>query len=169
MKKLNCLIIILLAFTTTRAQKIKIDSGKIYTDEKVYAIMEKDGCKAFAATCQYTIKNTDNKPVLVIKFENEKVETERKPANPDGNVFYANFIFLGSKQKAQKARIRMKEEKVAEEIVKAHLFANGQLDQEAADNFVLVNPVVYGLPKQEAIIKEKASAPTYQSTINVHF
>ena len=171
MKKTFLPLFIVLFSTNLHAQKVKIDSGKIYVDGNVFALMEKDGCKAFSITCLYTIKNLNDKPALVIKFNIEKIESEISAANVKGEVSYAEFIFLQSKQKGQIARLRMKEEKVCEQVVKAKLFKNGELDEEAVSNFVLVNPVVYGLPKQEIIIKQGSNSTSHSSGrgVNIRF
>jgi len=150
------------------AQKIKIDSGNIYVDGKVYAEMEKDGCGTFSQTCIYTFKNLKGKPVLIVKIGREKVPTEINSSNPDGTVIYADFNFLASKQKGQVANVRIKAEKIIERLIKAKLFKDGELDEEAASNFVLVNPVVYGTAKETIIIKQEA-APEPKNSLKINF
>jgi hypothetical protein len=49
------------------------------------------------------------------------------------------------------------------------LFKDGYLDEEAANNFVLVNEPVYGLPKNEVIIRETAPPQQSGNNINIHF
>ncbi len=143
----------------TRAQKVKIEGEKVTVDGADFALMEKDGCGTFSPNCNYTFKNLQGKPVLVIKRGIENVPSEVSPANPDGGIVYLDFNFLNSKQKGQLSRVRLKTEKIIERIVKAHLFKDGDLDEEAANNFVLINPLVYGIPKKEVIIQEVSPQP----------
>ena len=151
------------------SQKIKVDNNKIFVDGAEYATMEKDGCGAFSQTCIYTIKDKDGKVVLIIKRGTEKVASEISASNPNGDLIYLDFIFTKSKQKGQIARMRWKAEKVAEKIVKAGLFKDGYLDEEAANNFVMVNEPVYGLPNKEVIIHEIAPPQQGGNNINIHF
>ena len=144
MKLLAVCLLTIMPFISN-AQKVDVDKDDMITVDGVkYAGIKKEGCGMFDAVCQFTVKNLSGKTVLIIKVNAIEGAVPKVPSNPTGRVTYADFIFLESKQKGQLDRFAMKTEKMAKIIVKAGLFADGNLSTEAIDNFILINPVVYG-------------------------
>jgi hypothetical protein len=121
------------------AQDVSYEKDKIFVDDKEYATMEKTGCKAFSVECRYDLLNFSGSKEIVIVLRDYKDPREITTANKDGRVLYFEFVFLRSKQKAEIAFTGLKSEKLAKVIVKAKLFKDGQLDEKAVDEFVLIN------------------------------
>jgi hypothetical protein len=67
-------------------------------------------------------------------------------ANPKGTVHYLQFVFSKSGAKAETpypATLVLRAKDVARLIVKAHLMKDGELDEEAAQEFVNNNGTPY--------------------------
>lgn len=151
MKKLMYMLVFLLP-VFAKAQKVTVEKDTIRVDGAAYAIIEKDKCGIFDAECRFTVKNLAGKPALIIRIASMEGAVPRTASNQKGLVTYSDFNFLASKQKGQIEDYYMKTDKMAKYIVKNKLFVNGDIDNEAAENFVLVNPVVYGGKVDRVII-----------------
>lgn len=140
MKTIFLLLFCILLNHTLTAQKVEVDKAhRLTVDGQLYAFIEKDGCGFGSPTCGFTVQDSSGKKVLVIRLEEFNDLAERKPSNTQGRVTYLSFVFLESKQKAEIGLFSLKTEKVAKMIVKNELFKDGKLNQEAVDNFVLIN------------------------------
>lgn len=149
MKKIIALVALILPFCTI-AQKIDIEDSLIKVDGVPYAKVVKEG-KGFFSEKIITFYELGGKPAIVVKyFTITNVKSAVDNTNSNGEVRYAEINFLKSKQKGQLQNLPMKLEKVVSKIVKAHIFKDGKVDDEAVDNFVLINPAEYS--KQQKVI-----------------
>jgi len=131
------LVLLLIIPTLCFSQKVEVSDSLITADAKPYAKIVKDN------NFQYTISDLTGKPVIIIKYESTVSSSRVMAANPRGYVYYANFFFLETKQVAQSEEVMAKLKKIANEMVKNKLFIDGKLDLKAADNYILINPVVW--------------------------
>ncbi|MBL7723633.1 MAG: hypothetical protein JNK27_05765 [Chitinophagaceae bacterium] len=124
------------------AQKVEVKEGKILLDTREYAAIKKEGC-GFNTVCQVELFDTSGKKEIVIVARKLQDWQRRSSGNPQGYVYYLEFIFLGSGQKAETANMSFKLEKMASFIVKHNFFKEGRINNEAANEFVLINGCKY--------------------------
>lgn len=124
------------------AQKVETNDSLILVDNARYVRFEKEGHGAFQIK-KYTFYDNAGKAALLITWKGSSSPSEISRASPRGEFMYAEFIFFQSKQKAHLRYQSDKTSAIAKLVVKNKLFKDGQIDQEAVDNFVLINPEVY--------------------------
>jgi hypothetical protein len=125
------------------SQKIESTDEKIMVDGKEYASYTKDGCKTFSQTCKVELSDLFGSKELIVMYRNFNDYSKVEAANPKGNVNYYEFIFLKSKKKAEIPFPGVKLSKLFKEIVKAGLFKDGKIDQNAIEEFILVNGTAF--------------------------
>ena len=136
-------LLLILSFPVSlSAQKISIKDSVILVDNVPYARIEKEGHGLFQERV-ITVSDLNGKPAIVIKYYTTRTAAAINGGNPKGYVYFADLSFLQSKQKGQLESLTEKTEKVAAKIVKSKLFKDGKIDEEAVDNFILINPVVF--------------------------
>jgi hypothetical protein len=147
MKRLAVVIVLIVASTSlSLAQKTEVKDDLITADGADYAKIEKDGCGAFSPQCQYYVSSLKGKRLFVVKHLQFKDPDEMSAANRDGTVHYLQFVFSKSGAKAETpypATLMLRAKDVARLIVKAHLMKDGELDEEAAQEFVNNNGTPY--------------------------
>ena len=141
MRSLFITLILLLPISLA-AQDIDVKDSAIIVDGKPYAKIEKDGHGIFQEHI-FTIYELTGKAAIVIKWFKSTSASEMNRANPKGEYWYADINFLQSKQKGQLRYLKDKYKDIAKLIVKSKLFKEGKIDQEAVDNFILINPVMF--------------------------
>lgn len=139
MKKI-LLGLLLLFPLLSQAQKVNYDKKtNIVTVDgvKIFNIV-RDGCGFMEAECFFDVMDNDGKREIRITYKTFKDMRTISKTNPEGTVGYCEYVFFGTKQKAQTTIMYTKTEKMAEFVAKNKLFANGKLDPKAVDDFVLV-------------------------------
>jgi hypothetical protein len=145
MKKIIICILMLLPFFTN-AQKIKLDSktNQVTVDGLNSFKIDRSGCGLVGAgDCHFDVYDIDSNKVMRINYKDFKSAMEVNRSNPDGNIMYAEFIFLASKTKAEVTPFYRNEEKMAKFILKNNLIVNGKLNDKAVEEFVLVHGTAF--------------------------
>lgn len=123
-------------------QKVEIEKNKILVDNKEWAGFAKEGgCDLLANICNIELSSLSGKKEIVVRMLSFKDWKEVSRYNKEGTVWYWEFTFLSSRQKADML-VRYnskKDEKLAKDLVKAGFFKDGEIDPTAVDNFVLIN------------------------------
>ncbi|MFT6923148.1 MAG: hypothetical protein ACJA1C_002158 [Crocinitomicaceae bacterium] len=97
--------------------------------------------------CRFEIFDLSGKKIIRINHRSFKSLVEKTDTNPDGTVRYLEFIFLESGQKAEYDSSVIKQKRVAKLVVTNNLIKDGVLNEEAMNEFILVN----GTPFSERI------------------
>lgn len=140
MKTKQLLTALLFISSVAAAQDVDVKDNAVLADGITFLRYEKEGCKMFSSTCVYNISDTAGKKEIVIQGKWYNDWAERKQSNPEGKVAYYEVVFLASGKKAELKHMGIgSEKKLMKTLVKAKLFENGQLNQKAVDEFVLVN------------------------------
>ncbi len=144
MKIILISILIVLPFITI-AQKIKLDSktNQVTVDGVNSFKIDRSGCGWGMEDCHFDVYDIDSNKVIRINYKEFKSPMERKSSNPEGIVRYYEYIFLKSKTKAEVEFLYIKEEKVAKNILKNNLIANGKINETAVEEFVLVHGTAF--------------------------
>jgi hypothetical protein len=144
MKKIIIYLLVTLPFVVN-AQKIKLDSktNQVTIDGVNSFKIDRSGCGFGGVDCHFDVFDIDSNKILRVNFKGFKSPMERKPSNPEGNVYYMEFIFLASKQKAETEFSFRSEEKMAKYILKNGLILSGKLNDKAVDEFVLVHGTAF--------------------------
>lgn len=151
MKKLLILFVFMVAIFPSYAQKVTVEDDKILVDGVAIGGIEKDGC-GFNAQCQYYVKSLSGKRLFVVKHMQFSDPNERSSANPDGKVHYLQYVFTKSGSKAEThfpTTFSLRAKNVARLVVKADLLKNGELNEEAAADFVTNNGTPFTDRKKE--------------------
>lgn len=143
---LSCCAVMFCAVSTASAQKAEVKDDIVTADGVEYAKIEKDGCGALSTQCQYYVSSLKGKRLFVVKHLQYKDPDERSAANREGTVHYLQYVFSQSGAKAETpfpTTLVLRPKDVARLIVKARLLKNGELDEEAAQEFVNNNGTPY--------------------------
>jgi hypothetical protein len=141
MNKLILTTVLATAALFAVAQKIEVKKNQVLADKKPYLLFEKDGCKALdVENCTYYISDTSGNREIAVNYRTYEDPLKRNELNKSGIVNYYEVIFLKSKQMAEIPSEGFRSEKaLMTKLVKGRLFANGTLNNNAVDEFVLVN------------------------------
>ncbi|KAA9325332.1 hypothetical protein F0P96_20235 [Hymenobacter busanensis] len=143
MKRLFSFLLMLLGTAAaTVAQKVEVKGDAILVDGAKYALIEQDGCGLMDVDCMYYLKSLDGKRLFVVKQQIFNDPAEVKASSPEGRVLYLQYLFTGSGTKAETSfptTLHLRAIDVARKVVKAGLFANGTLNEQAAADFVTNN------------------------------
>lgn len=147
MKRL--LLILILAVSSAaiaQKQKVTVEDDIIYVDGVEYAKMEKKG----ASAPTYTIKTLTGTPIMSWQFYDFNDPKEVQTGNPEGRVTYFQVTFFGDKQQCEINPSMATQKGVAKCIVENELLKDGVIDQEAENNFVLINGMKFTQQKQSS-------------------
>jgi hypothetical protein len=139
MKYTLILIIILTSTSVLFAQKPKYDKKTnevSVAGEHVFNIIRT--CYN-GQDCYFDVFDLSGKKVIRINFLSFRSPVEVTNNNPTGNVDYLEFIFLDSGKKAESSIAPFHPKRVAAIIVNNNLIINGELNEEAMDEFILTN------------------------------
>ena len=139
MKYTTFICFILFAANFTFAQKPTYDkkTNEVSVEgEHVFNIIRT--CD-YGQNCRFEVFDLSGKKVMRINFLSFNSPVEVTKNNPRGNVDYLEFIFLESGQKAEYSFAPIHPKRVAAIILSNKLIQNGELNQEAMDEFILVN------------------------------
>lgn len=128
------------------AQKAEVKQGKILSDGKAIAKIEKDGCGALSPTCNFYISDLNNNPLITVTALEITDPTQSNEGNPKGKIRFLRFAFTGYDSVAEiqnPALLATKPKDVARSIVKGKLIKDGKLDDPAVSNFIKVNGTRY--------------------------
>lgn len=141
MSRLFFILAMTVTFYSATAQKIEVKKDKVLSNNKTYLLFEKDGCSTFSGSnCTYFISDTSGNREIVINYRTYQDPLKRSELNTTGIVNYFEVVFLKSRQKAEVEASTFKVEKtLMTKLVKGKLFEKGALNEEAVDDFVLVN------------------------------
>ncbi|TCJ14385.1 hypothetical protein EPD60_10350 [Flaviaesturariibacter flavus] len=128
MKKIMMAFLVALPIFAS-AQKVDVKDGKILVDGKEYALIER-------SHGDFTVRDLSGNEAIIIRSVRFQDPTT---SYSQPIVFYAEFIFLNSKQKAESKDLYHRINKMAEVVVKAKLFKDGVIDEEAVSRYVLIN------------------------------
>lgn len=137
------------------AQKATVADTLILKDGVPYCQIFKLNC--VLGTCDYSIRTLDGKEVIYVKFAFYKDPAAKSASNTEGNVYYREWIFLDSGEKAETSPGG--EKAIARLIVENDLVAVSSINMENERRFVLINGTPFS-EKQSAtqgkviIIKE---------------
>jgi hypothetical protein len=146
MKKLHYLLALSTLATTASAQKIKVENELITVDGQPYARIEQDGCGLMDVDCFYYIKSLQNKRLFVVKQQVLHEASQISAADPTGRTMYLKYVFTAAKTTAETsypATLHLRALDVARRVYKANLMKDGELDQQAAEDFVTNNGNTY--------------------------
>ena len=147
MKKLILLLFITASCTTfAQKQKITVDEDTIRVDGVSFAILEKKTPSAPS----YTVKSMSGTPLMHWQFYDFNDPGEVSNSNTSGRVTYFQITFLGDKQQCEIRPVMANSKHVAKVIVENELIKNGAINQEAENNFVLINGMKFTEQKQRA-------------------
>lgn len=124
----------------TMAQKYEQKKGSdMVTKNGVdYLRIETKGC-GFGQPCTFHVFDATGQKVIIITMESFKDPAEVGPNDRDGQVYFSTYHFPTLDKKAEYASVRSKAEKLAKDIDSNGLFNDGILNEEAVNEFVLVN------------------------------
>ena len=128
--------------TTAFAQKIKVEADLITVDGKPYARIEQDGCGLMDVDCFYYVKSLDNKRLFVVKQQNFNDPSQVSASSPSGRTLYLQYVFTATKtttETSYPATLHLRALDVARKVYKANLIKEGNLDPQAAEEFVTNN------------------------------
>lgn len=134
------------SFAKDKKPEVELKEDTVLVDKKAEFIFEK--IKYSPGVFNYFIKDLSGKKLAFLKFYNFKDPKEISSANPDGNVNYYEVTFLESNQKAE-ILFYPRHIKMAEFIVKQNLVKDGNISEEAEQEFILVNGNAYSLKRNE--------------------
>lgn len=139
MKYLLLVTLVLLSTSVLFAQKPKYNKkrNEVTVDgEHVFNIIRT--CDN-GQNCRFDVFDLSGNKVMRINFLSFKSPVEVTTSNPTGNVDYLEFIFLESEQKAEYSIAPIHPKRVAAIIVSNGLIQNGELNEEAVNEFILTN------------------------------
>lgn len=145
MKK--ALLIALVGIATTafgQKQKITVDNDIIYVDGVEYAMLEKSGLGAPV----YTVKSMTGTVLMNWQFNDFNDPREVSNSNTQGRVCYFQVTFLGDKQQCEINPPMATTKGIAKCIVENDLVKDNAINQEAENNFVLVNGMKFSAQRQ---------------------
>jgi len=147
------LLLLLGAALPATAQKYdqKKDSDMVTKDGADYMRIETKGC-GFGQTCAHHVYDAAGNKVIIVTIESFKDPAEVKQSNPSGNVTFSTYIFPTLDKKAEYAYVRAKAEKLAKDIDSNELIQDGLLNEEAVNEFVLVNGMKFS-QQRDGIIR----------------
>jgi hypothetical protein len=139
-RALIALLLLLVAATPTTAQKYdqKKGSDMVTKNGVDFLKIETKGC-GFGQTCAFNVYDAQGNKVIIVTMESFKDPAAVNQSNTDGNVFFSTYIFPTLNTKAEYAYVRGKAEKLAKDIDSNELIRDGMLNEEAVNEFVLVN------------------------------
>jgi hypothetical protein len=143
-KVLLALILAVSSAAFAQKQKVTVEDDIIYVDGVEYATMEKKG----SASPTYTIKSLAGAALMSWQFYEFNDPKEVENANPQGRVTYYQVTFFGDKQQCEIKPTMVTQKGVAKCIVENELLKDGIIDQEAENNFVLINGMKFTQQKQ---------------------
>lgn len=114
------------------------DSDMVTKDGKDYLKVETKGC-GFDATCTHYVYDAAGAKVIIVTIDSFKDPAEVKQSNPNGNVTFSTYIFPTLDKRAEYAYVRGKAEKLVKDIDSNDLINEGLLNEEAVNEFVLIN------------------------------
>jgi hypothetical protein len=114
------------------------DSDMVTKDGKDYLKVETKGC-GFDATCTHYVYDAAGTKVIIVTIDSFKDPAEVKQSNPNGNVTFSTYIFPTLDKRAEYAYVRGKAEKLVKDIDSNDLIIDGLLNEEAVNEFVLIN------------------------------
>ncbi len=113
--------------------------GEILSDKTPIATIEKDGCGTFSLNCDFFIRNEKGELLITVNALEYRDPMEVDAINDDGLVRYFRFTFVGMNVSAEvpnSALLVIKPIHVAKSVVKWHLIEDGQLNEQAVNQFV---------------------------------
>lgn len=116
-----------------------------------YMRIETKGC-GFGQTCAHHVYDAAGNKVIIVTIESFKDPAAVNQSNPNGNVFFGTYIFPTLNQKAEYAYARGKAAKLAKDIDSNELIRDGVLNEEAVNEFVLVNGMKFS-QQRDGIIR----------------
>lgn len=139
-RPLIALVLLLGAVVPATAQKYDQakDSDMVTKDGKDYLKVETKGC-GFDATCTHYVYDATGTKVIIVTIDSFKDPAEVKQSNPNGNVTFSTYIFPTLDKRAEYAYVRGKAEKLVKDIDSNDLIIDGLLNEEAVNEFVLIN------------------------------
>lgn len=135
----NLLLLALMTITSSLAfsqkKKVEIEGDTIKVNGESYALI----FKKTPAAPVYTIKSLAGTPLMNWQFLDFNDPREANNSNPKGRVTYFQVTFYNDKQQCEINPNMANYKSVAKCIVENELIKDGAIDQEAENNFVLVN------------------------------
>ncbi len=145
MKKLLLAAFVGISITSfAQKQKITVEDDVIMVDGTALAKMEKQG----VSSPTYTIKSMSGTPLMSWQFNDFNDPKEVNNSNPQGRVTYYQVTFFGDKQQCEISPSMATQKGVAKCIVENKLIVGDAIDQEAENNFVLINGMKFTQQKQ---------------------
>jgi len=134
------LILFLGLASPVSAQKYdqKKGSDMVTKDGVDFLKIETKGC-GFGQTCAFNVYDAQGNKAIIVTMESFKDPAAVNQSNTDGNVYFSTYIFPTLNTKAEYAYVRGKAEKLAKDIDSNELIRDGMLNEEAVNEFVLVN------------------------------
>lgn len=132
----HTLFALFVAFSATlfaQKQKITVDEDTIKVDGTAYAIIEKKS----GMTYDFTIKSMTGTPLMYWQFQEFNNPNKVNNSNPHGRVTYFQITFFNDKQQCEASPVATKKG-IAKMIVESELISNQGINQEAENNFVLI-------------------------------
>jgi hypothetical protein len=148
MKNLLLLALIVCASSTAFSQKKKVDieGDTIKVNGAAYALI----FKKTPAAPVYTIKSLDGTPLMNWQFLDFNDPREVSNSNSKGRVTYFQVTFYNDQQQCEINPNMANYKSVAKCIVENELIKDGAIDQEAENNFVLVQGMKFSEQKQSS-------------------
>ena len=146
--KNGLLAFLLLLAGFVSAQEVEFDkkTNFVSVEGKNSFKLVREDC-GFSTDCHFEAFDMDNNKVFRITLRSFNSPVEISKSNPQGNVNYYEFVFLGTQQKAEIEYMGLNPKIVAKTIVKNDLFLDGKLNQKGVDEFILIQ----GTPFKERI------------------
>ncbi|WP_341903317.1 hypothetical protein [Fluviicola taffensis] len=132
---LLALMICISSLAFSQKKKVEIEGDTIKVNGAAYALI----FRKTPATPVYTIKSLDGTPLMNWQFQDFNDPREVSNSNSKGRVTYFQVTFYNDKQQCEINPSMATYKSVAKCIVDNELIKDGTIDQEAENNFVLIN------------------------------
>ena len=114
------------------------DSDMVTKDGVDHMRVETKGC-GFGQTCAFNIYDSAGNKVIIVTMESFVDPAAVSQSNTKGTVNFSTYIFPTLNIKAEYAYVRGKAVKLAKDVDSNELMRDGMLNEEAVNEFVLVN------------------------------
>ncbi len=116
-----------------------------------YLKIETKGC-GFGQQCAFHIYDAAGTKVIIVTMESFEDPAAVSKSDPEGTVRFSTYIFPTLEKKAEYAYVRGKAHKLVKDIDSNELIRDGMLNEEAVNEFVLVNGMKFS-QQRDGIIR----------------
>lgn len=153
LRNIAVLALVLGTAVSGTAQKYdqKKDSEIVTKDGVDYLRIETKGC-GFTPDCAHHVYDAEGKKIIIVMIESFKDPAAVNQSNRDGNVSFSTYLFPTLDKKAEYVYVRAKADKLTKDIDRNDLIQDGLLNEEAVNEFILVNGMKFS-QQRDGIIR----------------